>query len=819
MNWLASAGQDFRYATRTLRRSLAFSVVAVLTLALGVASTTAIFSVLDAVLFRGLPYRSPDRLQTVYERSDDGKLRLPSYPTFMDWQAQGSAVSTAIEGFAFVRGNGVSMPSGPGETDRRIAAYVTPGFFPLLGTRPLLGRTFLPDEEKPGGPQVGVISYEFFMQRFGGDRAVIGKVVAVDSVPTTIVGVMPRAFAYPNYGGEGSWYPPAIWQPIAIFQATHTSLALRGLHVDSRALLRLRGGADSVQAVAAMRTIQLRLAAEYPAEQEHWTSIGFRSVSDEMFGQLRSTLFLIGGAIVLVLLLACANVANLFLIRASTRARELAVRSALGARRGRIARQLLTETMVLAGIAGALGAGLASVLVAFVRRFASGRLPFASDISVDGRALLFTLGASVIIALLIGALPAWQATGGRLVERLRSGAAAAIGGVAEQRVRNVLVSLQFALAVTLLVGAGLLIQSVRRLQSVPLGYDPTNVVELTIAPPSGKYDAPAQAAMLYARILDALRAIPGVELVAAAGGALLPTKVEPEGQASAGPPTLALYHPVSADYLRTMRIPVVAGRWFTEDDMRVPAGFVVNETLAKRLWPGSSALGRRVTTYRASQARADFGRPIDMPVVGVVADVHQYSRESKPEPELFLPYTLEVWPWMTFVVRVPHPSRAMPTVTAALRSVEPAIAFRGTPSVMRVGVPRERQFVTSLLGGFAAGALLLAAIGLYGIVAYGVAQRTREVGIRIALGASPRSIVRLVLGQGARSAIAGAALGMAGALAATRLLRGMLFETTTTDAPTFLAVPIVLAVVALLASYLPARRATRTDPLIAIRTE
>jgi putative ABC transport system permease protein len=657
------------------------------------------------------------------------------------------------------------------------------------------------------------------MERFAGDRAAIGKVFAVDSVPTTVIGVMPRAFAYPNYGGDGAWFPPAIWQPISIFQATHKALSLRGLHVDSRAVMRLRAGADSTQAVAAMRTIQLRLAAQYPAEQAHWTSIGFRSVGDEMFGQLRSTLFLIGGAIVLVLLLACANVANLFLVRASTRARELAVRSALGADRWRIARQLLTETLVLAGVAGALGALLATVLVGFIRQFTAGRLPFAADIAVDGRALVFTLGTSLIVALLVGILPALQATGGHLVERLRSGAAAAVGGVAEQRVRNVLVSLQFALAVTLLIGAGLLIQSVRRLQSVSLGYDPTNVMEVTIAPPAGKYDAPAQAAMLYARILDAVRAIPSVEVAAAAGGALLPTKVEPEGQPASGAPTLALYHPVSADYLRTMRMTMVAGRWFTDDDMRSPAGFVINETLAKQLWPGSSALGQRVTTYRASQARADFGQPISLPVVGVVADIHQYGRESQPEAQLYLPYTLEVWPWMTFIVRVSNALRAIPVVMSAFRDVEPAIAFRGRPSVMSVRVPSERRFVTSLLGGFAAGALLLAAVGLYGIVAYGVAQRTREVGIRIALGASSRSILTLVLSEGAKSAIAGAALGLLGALAGTRVLRSMLFETTTTDATTFLVVPVVLAVVALLASYLPARRATRTDPLVAIRTE
>jgi putative ABC transport system permease protein len=811
---------DLKFALRSLSRSPAFTAVAVLTLALGVASVTTTFSVVDAVLLRGLPYRDASNLKTVYEQSDDGKFRVPSYPTFIDWQTSAASVGDAIEGLAFIRGDAVNVIE-KDEPQTKIAAYVTPSFFNVFGTKPLIGRTFAPEEEVMGAPPVAVISYEFFMSRFVGERSAIGKTVAIDSIPTTIIGVMPRGFAYPNFAGAPNWLPPTFWQPIAFFQASHQALTLRGLHVDSRAVMRLRDGVDSTRARVAMRTIQQRLATDYPAEQAHWTSVTLRTLSDELFGQLQSTLLLISGAIGLVLLLACANVANLFLVRAGSRARELAVRSALGAGRWRIARQLVTETVVVARGAGVVGGAAAYALVGFVRSFGTNRLPFATDIAVNARALAFALGASTFTALLVGLLPALYAsrTAARLMERLRSGATAAIGGSGERRARNALVSLQFALAFTLLLGAGLLLQSVRRVMSAPLGYDAGNLIAFDISPKGKRYEAPADAAMLYRRLLETLHALPGVEFAAAAGGALLPTKVEAVGQPTDGPPLLALYHPVSTEYQKVLRFPLVSGRWFTDDDMKSATGFVINQSLAKRLWPGANPIGKQVTTYRASQARADFGQPITLPVIGVVGDVRQSGLENPPDPEIFLPYTLEVWPWMNFIVRAQNPLRVARDMENVVKTVDPAIGLRSTPSVLTVGVSSTRRFVTSLLSGFALSALLLAATGLYGIVAYGVVQRTREVGIRIALGASQSNIVGLVLKEGARYAIGGALLGLVGAFATTRLLQSMLFETKTTDPTTFVVVPIVLGLVAMLASYFPARRASRTDPLVAIRAD
>lgn len=811
---------DLRDALRSLRRAPAFSLVAIVMLALAIGSATATFSVVDAVLLHGMPYADPSRLRVIYERSDDGNTRLPSFPTFLDWQAQSAAVRDVIEGFAFVRGDAVGV-AGSGEPEQRIAAYVTPGFFGLMGARPVLGRSFTRDDENPGAPRVAVISYAFFQDRFAGNAAaVLGARVTIDSMPTTIVGVMPRGFAFPNFG-SGGWLPPTFWQPIAVFDATHAALRLRGLHVDSRAVLRLRAGTDSARAATAMRIIQGRLASEYPAEQAHWTFVSLRRLSDELFGRLQPTLLLIGGAIGLVLLLACANVANLLLVRNSVRGRELAVRAALGAGRWRLVRRLLLEAGMIAGVAGVLGIALSVSLVRFVRPFAAQRLPFATDIHFDARTGVFAVAVSALTALLIGALPAVRAERGSLVTRLRAGQASAVDGAAERRVRDALVAVQLALAITVLIGAGLLVQSARRVSSVDLGYDPDGAISFVVTPPGGKYDAPEQAAALYRRILDATRAIPSVELSAAAGGALLPTKLETEDRPSGGAPLFVSYHLVSADYLKILRIPVVQGRGFTDEDMRSPAGVLVTENLAKHLWPNSSAIGKRITVHRSSQARADFGQPITMPVVGVVADYREFGRDQDAPEQVFLPFTVEVWPWMSFVVRASQPAAALRQIENTIKNVEPAIVFRGTPSLIHsrptTSFSDPRIFVMTLMSGFAATALLLAAIGLYGIVSYGVAQRTREIGVRIAVGATGGRILALVMRQAVSLVLVGVGAGLLVAAAAARVLRALLFQTTTSDPATFVVVPVVLVVVSVAASLVPAYRATRTDPLVAIK--
>ena len=811
--------RDLRHAARALVRTPAFTVIAIATLALGIASATAAFSVLDTVVLRGMPYGDARQLRTIYEVADDGSGRTPSYPTFLDWQAQARTASAAIDGLAFVRGDQLSLPGGQ-DDDRKLVAYVSPGFFQLMRTPPWLGRTFAPDEEQPGAARVAILSYDLFVGRFGSNRSLIGRAIDLDSIPTAIVGVMPPNFAYPNFGGPG-WAPPKLWEPIAVFAATHPDvLRRRGLHVDSRTIVRLRSGVDSAQAVTAMRTIERRLAAEYPLDQAHWTSLALQSMSAELFAGVDHSLTLIAGAVGLVMLLACANVATLFLVRAGARARDTAVRSALGASRRRVAQLPVLEALLAAVAAGVLGVLLAGALVGFTRHTLGDQLPFGSELALDVRAVGFAISASLATALIVGAVPALHTSAVQAMRLVRSGSTAAVGGRRERRARDVLVVVQFALALSLLLGAGLLLQSFRRLVSVPLGYDPDGVVAFAISPASHAYDQPAAAAALYRRILDAEDAVPGVEAAAAAGGALLPTTVEPERAGPNGQPLRALYHVVSTDYLRAMRIRLVAGRWFTDADMRAPmdGGLVVSATLARQL--GGNPIGRRITIRRQSQGRADFGQPITLPVVGVVGDVHENGPSQDTGGEVYLPYTLEVWPWMSFAVRAADADRVQHAVGDAVRAVEPAIRFRFGPVVTHGGAAQldgQFRFLTTVVSGFAAVALLLAAIGLYGIAAYGVAQRTREIGVRIALGATERRVVSLVVREAIVLVATGAVAGSLLAWGSARVIRALLFDTSSADPATLVAVAAVLALVAVAAVYGPARRAARIDPAIAMR--
>lgn len=812
--------RDLRHAARALGHAPAFTAIAIAVLALGIASATAAFSVLDALVLRGMPYRDADQLRPIFEQADNGNVRTPSYPTFLDWQAQ-TARSPVIDGFAFVRGDLVSLPGA--KDDRQLVAYVSPGFFGLMGGVPLLGRTFAPDEEQAGSARVAILSYDLWVDRFGGEQSVVGRVVDLDSIPTAIIGVMPATFAYPNFGGGGfGWAPPRLWEPISGFATAHPGvLARRELHVDSQTLVRLRAGVDSTQAASAMSTIERRLAATYPADQAHWTTVDLQSMSSALFGGVPRVLELVSGAVALVMLLACANVATLFLIRAGGRARDTAVRSALGASRWQVARQPVLEAALAVVAAGVIGVLAAAALVEFTRHSLAGLLPFAARLSLDRHAVLFAMAASLATSVLVGAAPALQASAVQGMRLVRSGATAAVGGRRERQARDLLVIVQFALALSLLLGAGLLLQSFRRLLAVPLGYDPDGVISFAITPTTHAYDAPAAAAALWTRVVEAERAVPGVVSAAMSGGALLQTVVLPEGATSSGQPMLqALYHIVSTDYRRTMRIPLVAGRWFTDADMRAPmgGGLVVDQTLARRL--GGNPIGRRITIRRQSQARPDVGQPITLPVIGVVGDVLEFGPGQDTGGEVYLPYTLEVWPWMTFVVRATDAPAAEHAVESTVRRVEPAIRFIFGPSIeggSNTFVNPERRFVTRVVTGFAGLALLLAAIGLYGVVAYGIAQRTREIGVRVALGATEKRVVSLVVREAMVLVAIGAVSGGVLAFASTRAIRAMLFDTSAADPATLIAVAVALALVAVVAVYGPARRAARIDPVIAIR--
>ena len=823
LSLLDDVGQDLRYAVRAFRRAPGFAVAAALTLALGIGATTTVFSVVDGVLLHGLPYRDADRIVNLWETSDNGGFRLPSYPTFKDWRAESQTWGDAFESLAFVKG-AEAIYVGENGPERILASSVSPGFFHLLGTAPLLGRTFLPDEERAGANRVVVLSYELWRRRFGGDATIVGKTVVLTGAPATIVGVMPRGFAFPTWS--------MLWQPIAAIENTDSSLSKRGVHTDSRTIGRLRAGADSARVAAVMRTIEQRLATAYPNEQGHWNGAVMQPVRDEILGGVKPTLLALGGAVLLVLLLACTNVANLSLVRAAARARELAVRAALGAGRRRLVRQLLVESLTLAVAGGALGVALAVVAVGQVRRSVGVDFPRVSEIVVEGRVLVFAAGVTLVAALLAGVAPALRATRSSALARLRSGVHGSVGSRHDARARGGLVAAQFALALVLLIGSGLLIRSFRKLQSVDLGFAPANRVAIGLFPPDKYNDAEADAS-LYRQLLERVAAVPGVRDVAIVnhlpiGGGWVTSPVQIDGRTDdATRQPDALYRTASESYLRTMGMRLARGRWFTADDMRDRSGFVVNETLAKQMWPGVDALGRHITLRRSSQLRPDFGQPVTGTVIGIVHDVKQQSIDNAATPEVYVPWTLEVWPWITLVAHVQNPAREIPLIRRAILDVEPGMPVAGTSfqgGIVTVesrlaSSIAQRRLATSLVGAFAAGALLLAAIGMYGVIAYGVAQRTREMGIRMALGASRRRILRLVLGEGVRLALIGAVLGVAGALASSRVIRSLLFQTVPTDPVTFIVTPLVLAGVALLATYIPARRATRLDPTLAIRGE
>lgn len=816
--------RDLRYAARSFRRAPAFTLAAALTLAIGIGATTTVFSVIDGVLVRGLPYRDADRIVDMWEVSDNGGYRLPSYPTFKDWIAANSSWRGVFDEMAFLKGDEAIYVSDKGP-ERLIAASVSPGFFHLLGTPPLLGRTFIADEERVGANRVAVLSYELWRQRFGGDPSIVGRKVPFSGFPTTVIGVMPRGFTYPAWA--------SLWQPIAAVETTNPALARRDVHSDSRTIGRLRDGADSVAVATAMRPVEQHLAEVYPAEQGHWMTAVTLPLRDEILGSVRPMLLTIGGAVLLILLLACANVANLLLVRGSSRERELGVRAALGADRFRLVRQLLAESLTIALTGGLLGAGLATLAVRLIRQNAASELPRANQIVVEPRTLLFAAGVTVVAAVLAGVAPALRATRSENLAALRSGAFGAVGARRDVRLRAMLVVAQLALALVLLVGSTLLLESFRRLGAVDLGFSPQNRVAIGVFPPAGKYDNALAAEGLYRQLMARMQSVPGVRDVALVnhlpiGGGWVTSPVGVDGGAQeVTKQRQALYRTVSASYLRTMGMQIARGRWFTDADIRERTGVVINETLAREEWGDANPLGRHITLRRSSQQRPDYGQPISVIVTGVIKDVRQQSLADKPSPEVFVPWTLEVWPWVTLVAHVQNPSRDVPLLRRAILDVDPAIPVAGDD--LQGGFVRldellgnsiaQRKLATSLVGSFALVALILAAVGMYGVMAYGVAQRTREMGVRIALGASRIGILRLVVGESARLAVAGVVIGLAGAVAATRLIRSLLFETTPTDATTLASASLVLVAVTLVAAYVPALRATRVDPIRAMRAD
>ncbi len=818
-----SLAQDLRYALRSLRRSPGFTFAVVLTLALAIGGNAAIFSLIRGILLRPLPYADSDRLVSVTELHQQEGERLASYPTFQDWQRE----SQSFDGLTFIRGQTVIFrsPEGP---EQLISGYVSPEFFQVTGSVPLVGRGFAPEEERQGGPDVAVISYPLWQRRFSRDPGAIGRTMTISGRSVTIIGVMPPGFGYPTWA--------TLWMPIANLPASDQAvLTARGLHTDSRVIARLRPGVSVQRAESELGLVAGRLAAAYPAESGGWTRVRLSPIAAEIMGDARPRLLLLQASVFMVLLIGCANLANLSIARGAARSRELAVRAALGARPSRLMQQVLIESSLLAVAGGLAGVLLAGSVHSTLRSLAPEAFPRLDEVSVDWLVVLFTLILSFFTAGAFGLLPALRASSPDLTSGLSEGGRQLGSGMRSSRTRSLLIVAEVALAMMLLIGAGLLLRSFARMNAVKLGFQPDRLLTLRVMPPEPRYSDPNRAMLLYQRLQQVTASVPGVESVALTNhvpltGASIQTRVVIEGRGSASPSDdAALFRTVSPEYFRTMGIPLLAGRELGAGDLTASSpAVVVNQTFARRYWPSTSPLGHRVTAFKSVQRRADFGEPLDGVVVGVVGDVRHFGQESDVEPEVYLPYTRNPPRWISLLVRTRSDPQAMILpLRRAVLAVEPDLPVVGDAiwtgfaplSEYLVQGRAARTLNAALVGLFAATALLLAMIGLYGVVAYLTTRREREIALRITLGARRRDVLNVVLKRTLLLCLCGLVLGTLGALLLTRFMAGLLFGVEATDPGTFGVVAPGLAAVVFAASVIPALRATRVDPMISLRSE
>jgi len=796
---------DIRFAARSLARTPAFSVVAIATLALSIGATTAMFSLVNGVLLRSLPYPHPDRLVSIGERAiHDGTpgTTLVSAPNFRDWRQQ----TRAIELMTAMRG-GETTVLGLAEPASATVYFVSHDYFKLLGGTPIRGRTFANDESMIGGEPVALVTERFWREQLDATADLSRVRLQIYDANYRIIGVMPDGFGYPD-GVQ-------IWAPI---EPQNTSMG-RGSHNDDT-IGRLAPGITMAQAESELSAIAVRLKNAYPTDNE---AIGAQvlSLRDVLVGPVRVYLRLLLAAVVAVLLVACVNLASANLARGAGRSRELAIRTVLGAGRGRLARQLLTENALIAVVGGALGLLLAHWFIRVLLTLNPRPMPRANEIGIDGGVLAFAAGLTLVTGVLIGLLPAIQVGGADL----RAGMTAGGRGTAVGRssVRRVLVATEVAFAVLLLVAAGLVVRSFRTLLSENAGFDADGVLAVKLSLPNTRYATGNLVAAYYDEALASLRAIPGVESAALINIAPLSRSGFGGGMSVDGGRADVIrysdYRIISPGYFETMHIPLLRGRTITEaDDSTSQHVTVINEAMAKKFFPGENPLGKRLR-----ELGMDQHRDVLMTVVGVVGDVRSSNLERPPGPQHFVPYRQrpERGRFGVLVVRTRvSPASLGPVVRSQLRSIDKNVLTSiETLTDIRARSVGDRRFTMLVLAGFATLGLLLAAIGIYGVLAYSVARRTREIGVRMALGAARRRVISMVLRDSLAPVVAGAAVGIAVSLAATRLMRAMLYGVSPTDPVTFVVVAAVLLGAALLASAVPTSRAARVDPIVALREE
>ena len=809
--------QDIRYGARVLAKHKAFTAVAVVTLALGIGANTAIFSVVNELLLRPLPYKDAERLVMLWEVSPNGRHQNNTSRTnFLAWREQ----SKSYEGMAAFSDQRINL-TGTGDPEEVSVQLASPSLFRVLGVEPLMGRTLTEEDAQPGTPDVAVLGYGIWQRKFGGDPRIVGKPITLNGGPVTVVGVMPASFQWHVMSKSGTGRPAEMWIPLPM-PTGDTGGAAHGRFL--LVVARLKPGVSPQQAETELKTVESRLGEADPRYNKNY-SAEVIPVRDQFVGSARLVLWILLAAVGFVLLIACANVANLLLSRAAAREKEIALRTALGARRSRIVRQLLTESVLLALLGSLLGLALAwwgiKALVAISPR----DLVNLQGVGLNLTVLGWTLAVSLLTGIIFGLAPALEATRLDLNDALKEGGKGAGGQSARSRgMRSVLVVVEIAMALILLASAGLMVKSFVRLQRIDTGFNTENVLTLVVRLPESKYKTDPQIVTFFRQALERVRALPGVKsagivnflplyggLGSGTGFTIEGRPAPPPGQ---GPSTNVRV--ADAAYFGTMGIPVLRGRNFTEqEDSEARHVIIISESLARQYFPGEDPLGKRI-------AVSMFDKPNPTEIVGVVGDARYDSLTDEAQPTVYFPHPELAYEFMTLVIRTSgDPAEMAPAARRVISSLDPDQPVSDVRTMRQVLAERvaRARFTTLLLGLFAGLATLLAAVGIFGVMNYAVTLRTREIGLRMALGAQPRRVLMLILRQGLLLTLAGIGAGLLGALALTRLMSSLLYGVSATDPLTFAAIVFLLALVALFACYIPARRATRVDPLIALRYE
>ena len=806
--------KDIRYGARGLWKHPGFTAIVVITLALGIGASTAIFSVVDSVLLRRLPYRTAERIVAIQEFGKEGKRGQITSANFLDWRAQ----NTVFEHLAAIKTTTANLALSD-QAERIDLAQTNANFFDVFGITPEYGRLFIPADEQAGHAPVVVVSHSLWQRRFGGDPSLVGKPITLDGTNYTVTGIAPPGFQYPDK--TELWLPPLRLVP-ELFPGQDVTQTRRMGYLAAVALL--KPGVSQQQAASEMETITARLRQQYPDTN----NIRFNrvvSLHDHVVGDTNKLLWLLLGAVTFVLLIGCANVANLLLASGASRQKEIAIRTALGASRWRVMRQLFTESTMLALTGGAVGLLIAFWGLAAITKLLPTDFPRLNEIHIDLRILGFTFVASVLTGILFGLAPALQISRGDVQDSIKETGRGVSGSRRQNRFRQALIVAEVALSVVLLVGAGLLFRSFMHLQSVNTGFSSHEVLTARLTPAGPNYRTNADGMRFYSQVLEKLSNVPGVQDAGIIN--TLPLDKGPtsgfrvEGRPVTTPdkwPSVN-YRVVSANYFSAMSIPVLQGRAYTDrDDGNAPGVMIVNQKLAQDIFSGEDPIGKRITFGNVDNNQ----QPVWWEIVGVVANVRSLELREEPNPELYFSALQELWPNMSLVVRSSvDPASLSGSLRQIVNEVDksvPVSSVKTMDHVVSESITQPR-FNLFLLGLFSTVAMLLSAAGIYGVTAYGVTQRTHELGIRIALGAQVGDVLKMILGQGMAVIGIGVVLGLAASFALARLLRSLLFGVGENDPLTFVAITVVLLLVALIACYIPARRATKVDPLVALRYE